>query len=61
MNAKTVIYFKKDGDVWKIKRGKKRFAFLGGISRLFRELSTLILDKDAVVSGHIEILRKKKT
>ena len=61
MNQKTIIYFKKEACSWRIKRGKLKFSCYHGFSRLLRELSTLVLDKDAVISGHLEIIRKKKT
>ncbi len=61
MNPKTVIHFKKDKVDWLIRRGNKGSVFYGGFSRLLRELATLVLDKDAVISGRLEVIRKKKT
>ena len=61
MNQKTIIHFKKEQSSWTIKRGKAKFRCFKGFSRLLRMLSTLVLDKDAVISGRLEIIRKKKT
>ena len=60
MNPKTVIEFKREGSAaWKVRWGKDRFIIHEGISRLFRTISTLILDKDLVVSGRLEVIRKR--
>ena len=61
MNRKSIIYFKKEASSWRIWRGKAKFSCYQGFSRLLRELSTLVLDKDAVISGRLEVVRKKKT
>ena len=61
MNQKTVIHFQREASSWRIRRGKLKFSCYRGFSRLLRELSTLVLDKDAVISGRLEVIRKKKT
>jgi len=62
MNPKTVIEFKREGSSgWKVRQGKDRFIIHEGISRLLRTISTMIMDKDLVISGRLEVLRKKKT
>ena len=61
MSPKTVIRIKREGEAWRIKTGKLSYLLFTGISRLFRELTKLIHDRDMITSIRIEILRKKKS
>jgi len=59
MSLKTVIRIRRDEQSWIIRKGKDIISFHQGLSRLFRELPKLILDKDRITSIQITVRRKR--
>ena len=60
MRLKSEIYAIKGlNNVWDIKAKNKEKFYRGGISRVLREMSTLIEDKEDVVSVLVQVKRKK--
>ena len=60
MRDKTEIYAHKVGSHgWEVQSPTHGGLHLCGVSRLLRKISTLIDDKDAVVSVFVQVKRKK--